>query len=277
MPLVIGVTALVVAAIAVSAFLVILLKRGGGGKVLPFGFKIPGAAQTVSGTVSDFATQSLIYLPFDDGFDNVADGTAATVHGNVELGSGVSGNAAHFDGDTGYLDLGTGYNLTGSFALNMWLKPDKDNADRSDAGVFAKYETNGRGPYDFYLQYNAPALWISSGSVGSWYVADHAISSNEWNMVTYVFDAADKKLTIYVDGKLVLSEEGLPEINANNDVVTVGRQALLFSGSSSSGHLIDTDAHLKYQGWVDDLLLLPRTLGESDIRRLYDEGSAGLS
>lgn len=96
-------------------------------------------------------------------------------------------------------------------------------------------------------------------------------------MVTYVFDAADRTLAIYVDGKQVLSKEGMPEINTNSDVVTVGRQALLFSGSTTGGHLIDTDAHLKYQGWVDDLLLVPRTLSESDIQRLYEEGSAGLN
>ena len=275
MPLVIGVTALIVVVIAVSAFLFIVMKRGT--SIDEPVCTLPAPSQTANSIVSDLAAQSLIYMPFDDSFNNVSDGTAATVYGSVELGSGVSGNAAHFDGDTGYLDLGTGYNLTGSFALNMWLKPDSDNANRSDAGVLAKYETNSKGPYDFYLQYNAPAFWVSSGSTASWYVADRAISSNEWSMVTYVFDAADRTLAIYVDGKQVLSKEGMPEINTNSDVVTVGRQALLFSGSTTDGHLIDTDAHLKYQGWVDDLLLVPRTLSESDIQRLYEEGSAGLN
>ena len=227
----------------------------------------------VGATLDEKPEKGLIYLPFDDDFKNRYDNTEGTAHGNVPFGSGVFGNAAYFDGGEGYLDLGTGYNLSGDFTCNVWLKPDADNEGRNDAGLLAKYQTNSKGPYDFYLQNNAPAFWITSGSKSLWYVADNKIPSDAWSMVTYMYSAANKTLNVYINGELAKSFSNVEASNTNDDLVTVGRQAYMFKGKTGDGGYNDSEAHLKYKGWMDDLLLLDYTLSESYIRQIYESGA----
>lgn len=202
--------------------------------------------QNGSGFIADF--------PFDGSIENVGSEIVVQGYGNYTYAKGVRNTGIYLDGDGDYLDLGNGYSLNDDFTFNVWVKAESE--DRSDAALFAKYETNGYGPYDFYLAYNRPALWVSDGYGGhKTYFAETTLSRDKWYMLTYVKE--NNTLKIYINGKLELQDE--VNITTNNDTVTIGRQAYMFEPHSD----------LEYKGYLDELKIYDRALSTREINDMY--------
>ncbi len=200
---------------------------------------------------------------FENSLEDIANSNSVYGYGDYTFASGVNGNCLYLDGDGDYLDLGNDYHLTDDFTFNVWVK--SENEDRSDAAIFAKYDTNGYGPYDFYMSYNRPAFWISNGAGGyDEFISDTTLSSDRWHMVTYVKDGSDYK--IYIDGELDLSFECY-DITTNDDTVTIGRQNFMFSPYSD----------LEYKGYIDELKIYNKAFTQEEINDLYDEFGPSLT
>ena len=201
----------------------------------------------------------VMHFSFNGSCKNSVNGISGIHFGNHNYGKGLLNNAIYFDGDGDYIDLGTGYNLSKNFTMNVWVKTDVDNIKREDAAILAKYETNEYGPYDFYLSYNCPAYWISDGK-GNYqkHISNTKLSPNQWYMLTYTYDYAKSQLTIYINGKYDTSFKCIP-VTSNKDKVTIGRQALMFGDYS----------RLQYKGWIDELRLYDQTLSYESIKNLY--------
>ena len=203
--------------------------------------------------------KKLVHFKFNGNYKTSIGDISTTHYGNSKFASGKLGKAAYFDGNGDYVTAGRGLNLKGDYALNVWVKPVAGNETRSDAAILAKYETNQYGPYDFYLQYNKPAFWMSNGNgTHKEVVSDTAVANGKWSMITYSYKKSSKKLSIYINGKYDASFEVDP-LYSNNDLVTIGRQALMFSPYS----------HLEYLGWLDELSLYNKSLSSAQVKALY--------
>ena len=166
------------------------------------------------------------------------------------------------DGDGDYIDYGKGYNLGQNFSFNVWIKPDKENLQRKDAAIFCKYETNGYGPYDFYISNNRPAFWISTGKGKDSYqkhVSNTKLNPDTWYMLTYTYSYEKQQLAIYINGEYDNSFSCVP-VTQNSDKVTVGRQALMFQPYKD----------LQYKGWIDEMRIYDETLTDDYIKALYE-------
>lgn len=206
----------------------------------------------------------ILYLPFEGNANDAANHSSVTANGNISFAeSPLGGQCAYFDGDGDYLDLGTGFNFKGDFTINVWVR--SESSERSDAALFAKYESNGYGPYDFFLSNNRPAIWISNGRGNnlwgsSGYVEDVADTTidNQWHMVTWTVEKGLRKYTTYVDGIELKSVTLNFDLTSNSDRVTIGRQALMFEPYD----------HLQYKGYMDEVRVYERCLGEDEILAL---------
>ena len=209
-------------------------------------------------------TKILLDMSFDKNVTDSANDEKGTKFGDIKFGKGISKKAIYLDGDGDYVSLGEGYNLPKSFTLNVWVKTDEENVDRSDAAILAKYETNKYGPYDFYLAYNKPAYWVSDGTGGGFFsggyeahISETVLKANKWYMLTYTYDNKKTQLSIYINGKLDSTFNCIP-VTTNKDEVTIGRQSLHFNGN-----------HQEFKGWIDELRIYNKALSAKKIKKLY--------
>ena len=206
------------------------------------------------------APEEILYMSFDKTMKDEVSEKKMSKYGNIKYVKGKFGKAAYFDGDRDYVELKKQYDLSEmSFSLNFWVKAESE--DKSDAAIFSKYETNLYGPYDFYLTYNKPAIWISDGRGGyEVYISDTVLSSDKWYMITVVYSAKKSKLTLYINGKVDNSWKIIP-ITTNKDTVMIGTQAL------------DVGRKADYRGAIDELRLYKGVLSKKMVKKLYKNNS----
>jgi arabinan endo-1,5-alpha-L-arabinosidase len=164
--------------------------------------------------------------------------------------------ALKLDGEGDYVTINGKLNLSNDFSLSCWIKPSA--LDRSDAAIFAKYQTNRYGPYDFYLAFDRPAFWISDGKGSHVDIESNGrVKANAWTHIAWT--ASNHILKIFINGVLD-TEAVIPEMTQNNDEVTIGRQALLFTDNGS----------LEFKGSIDELRLYERQLTPEEVASLYN-------
>ena len=228
----------------------------------------PAATETPAVTetpVSPGSSDSdiLLYLPFDSDFEDYSDYHREMNASWDEFGypEGVIGPGLYFGGDGEYLEAGRELYLPGDFTFSVWVNPERDNAGRSDAAILAKYETNHYGPYDFFLANNRPAAWISDGNGNHREVtSDTVLPEYDWSWLTYVYHEEDGTLTIYINGRYDSEFSGIT-LSDNDDLVTIGRQALMFEPYDQ----------LQFLGILDELVLRAGAMNEDEIRAMYEE------
>jgi hypothetical protein len=199
----------------------------------------------------------IAYYPFNGNANDLSgNGNNGTLVGNATFVEGHIGATLYLDGDGDYVDLGTGFDLNNNDSVSVWI--NSHDLSRRYPAIFAKYETNHYGPYDFDLHYDKINLWVSDGAGG--YRSIDSISSireNEWYHI--VFTINGDTLNIYINGVLDTTTTGLPIISNNYDRVTVGRQAYMFSPYSN----------LEFIGYIDELRIYNRVLTQSEVTELY--------
>jgi hypothetical protein len=210
-----------------------------------------------SGESSGSAEDPLLFshIAFDGDCGDSVTGIVGVPHGDLKFVGGRHGQAVYLDGDGDYVSYGTGYNLPGEFTLNVWI--NADSLDRKWPAIFAKYETNHYGPYDFSLNYDAAGYWVSNGSGGHAEIPSAGkLEAGRWHMLTWV--KSEGAIRMYIDGKHD-SEGDSPDITQNSDEVTVGRQALMFAPYGD----------LQFKGMIDDIRIYSKALADSEIAALF--------
>ena len=202
----------------------------------------------------------VLHLSFDtiDALKDMTGNYQAEPFGEIRVYYGVVAGEAviSLDGDGDYISLGRGFNFDGDFTVSLRVMPEC--ADRSDAALFAKYETDHYGPYDFYLSENHPAVWVSDGEGGETkQISGTALASDEWYVLTFTYQREPSVMTVYINGIFDFSCE-VPQVTANDDLVTVGRQALMFEPYDQ----------LEYKGYMDEIIVFDRCLNEEEIQLL---------
>lgn len=185
-------------------------------------------------------------------------GLHSTVHGNTEIKSVLNSNiksAAYFDGDGDYIECGRGINLTTDFTFSILLCCQDVYKDYS--AFFAKFEENG-GPYAFSINQGRVNLWITEENGSHTEIESVTqIRNNEWYFICVVKEGDNFKL--YIDGELD-SEDIVSSVHSGEDLVTIGRQALMFY----------PEDQLQFTGYISNISMYDQTLSEDEILALCE-------
>lgn len=185
-------------------------------------------------------------------------GLSSVAHGNTVIKEVLNGSiqsAAYFDGDGDYIECGRGLNLTEDFTFNIILCCQDIYKDYS--AFFAKFEENG-GPYAFSVNQGRVNLWITdTDSYHTEIESVTEIKNNEWYSISIVKDNENFKL--YINGQLD-SEDTIPSVRTGEDLVTIGRQALMFP----------PEDQLQFTGYIADISIFEQPLSSDEILALYE-------
>jgi len=174
----------------------------------------------------------------------------------------VSG-ALEFDGNNDYVDL-TGFpNLTGSFTITAWIRPD---VVINDQRIFAD-DQNGAGGYGFSLGDGGSGRlrFFSRGINPIILDSTPVVTTSNWQFVAAVHDAAAKRRYLYRGASLVGSDGSAYSGSWGAD-----------SGPASIGGEVDgtseSTARWRFDGRIDDVRVYDKALTAEQIGNLYGGG-----
>ena len=235
-----------------------------------------------------------------------------------------AGLAATFNGNTSIIEIPNGDMLmnTNDFTLSFWGKTNSDgqvDANGNPAGHFVMglgaffgFQYERFGGYDgskFAIQYEfedgttgAEDMWFPSEATdatnGGWQGWDFAKSitieqmqgymKDTWTHVTYVYDSAERKGSLYFNGEIMKSFDfdlwpdedikrttvGLQYAGAEPDVVNElalgfihSRAGTMWDAEPWGGYDIATANHFK--GQLDDIKIYHKVLSATEIQLMY--------
>lgn len=208
--------------------------------------------------------QSLVPIYHWDFSSNLLEknGLSSTVHGNTKIKEVMNSSiktAAYFDGDGDYIECGRNINLTDNFTFSIRFCCQDVYKDYS--AFFAKFEKNG-GPYAFSINQGRVNLWITDKNGHHTEIESITeIKNNKWYILDIVKQQDNFKL--YIDGQLD-SEDICSNVYMGDDLVTIGRQALMFS----------PEEQLQFTGYIGDILIYEQALSSDEILALYESKAA---
>lgn len=188
-------------------------------------------------------------------------GLQSVVHGDVEIvkiPNSDERQAAYFDGDGDYIVCGEEINLTENFTLNILLCCEDVNKEYSN--FLAKYEKSGKGPYAFSIRQGHINCWITEDNNRNYTEIESAtlLNNNEWYFISIV--KRGNNFQIYINGQLD-AEGNVKSTIHNNNLVTIGRQALMFP----------PEEDLQFTGYIGEISIYNEALSEDTIQLMADE------
>ncbi len=208
-------------------------------------------------------SDNIAYYPFDSDFldasGNFHDGIS---HGDIQFIPGVINDAALFDGDGDYLDIGL-FVPTDSFSVSAWVK--KAATANEDQAIF------GYGTDDYFGYMGLMNIDHSGYKMpwGSMYTTESL--DDQWTFVTWVRESTDNHFRVYVDGEIFAhiygTWTGLLLPPANNT------QSIGVSLNHASP-MADT----YFSGYLDELRFYDRVLTEQEIVNMCnaDQAASGI-
>jgi len=194
--------------------------------------------------VPEVSGNEVLWLKFDGNLGGYS------ANGNVSFVDGHSGQAASFDGDGDWLDLGTdlfGIENSGKFTISAWVKPDS---------LLGHQLIVGRGVYLYPFRLELEEKLLKAGvrtSDGTFYIASKSgFNVNSWNFVVMTYDGS--VLKVYLNGV----EENLKVVPGNLTIAN--------NHASGIGGLSGSDVY--FDGAIDDVRIWVRALSEEEIRAL---------
>lgn len=184
-------------------------------------------------------------------------GLESTVCGDTTIREVSNANirqAAYFDGDGDYIECGTGINLTENFTFNILLSCQ--DVYKKYSAFFAKFENND-APYAFAINQGHINCWFSKEDGYHTEVESSSdIKNNEWYFISIVKQGENIKL--YINGQLDV-EDTVTSVCQGEDLVTIGRQALLFY----------PEDQLQFTGYIGEISIYEKNLSDDEIQTLY--------
>lgn len=190
------------------------------------------------------------------------------LRGNIGFATGLVGNAFNLDGVSGYVDLGDSpsLRLTSSFTLEAWINPSMDRNGFACA-ILTKWgqSANGRDSYGLYL-YGQGTTFQLLGAVGDGVTGDNGVLGgnvppHQWSHVAMSYDSTTGANILFVNGNIVASRVRLGGPFSTKTKVFIGRE--------------DSASPRPFPGLIDEPSLYARALTPSEVRSIYEAGSAG--
>ena len=192
------------------------------------------------------------YFPFDNNWHNYVDPAEAVIPANASFISDVNKGEVAKLPDSSYIVIGGPENYgirNNSFSVSAWFKLNEvaDNGEYSilgtPEGVFRKglhlVIRQGRPYFGFY----GNDLW-----------ADRIVTPNEWFHIVYRYNYFNGEQAIYVNGQNVGA--------SFNHASFIGDSTLVIGRSISARNFLN--------GYIDDLYIWNRPIGEEEILFLYN-------
>lgn len=181
-------------------------------------------------------------------FADAARGLTITRSGNTHHDNTVgnpfdsSGTAMYFDGSGDYLQTSTSSDLTfgtGDFTVETWLYPTTVNTSAGYKGIISDELYSNTGGWAVSQRDDELSLWIKNTG-GSWvsFVADGALTANQWQHIAVSYDSSTTTTRLFVDGTSVASGT-TSGWNLTGDQVEIGRS---ISGQEVAGYFFDVRA-----------------------------------
>lgn len=216
------------------------------------------------------------YYTFDDGtvkdeqdnFQALAIGP--TVSSDTPTGNGLS---MSFDGDNDYIQLSgnpirnTNYRtIHGS--ISTWIQ------STSGGAIFAIPYVDNDGHNEFFTGIKDGRSWHSiynrggpgRGCCTGAGVFDINLSSlildERWHMVTYTYDGATKKVTLYIDGIRIAQEGYLIDKYINAELSRIGKD--YYTGNNYESGIES------FNGIMDNIRFYSRPLSASEVKEIFD-------
>ena len=157
--------------------------------------------------------------------DSSRDNTGTSIRNtNTMSTSGKINTALEFNGASDYIDCGNDNSLnfgTGNFSVSAWIKTNV-SVTPSYFSIVDKWHVSENWEYFLFLD--------NPDDVAAFYVSDNVsfpevfgttnVVDNKWHHIVGVYDG--KIISLYIDGKLDLSEEAMGNIFLNNNSVYIG-------------------------------------------------------
>lgn len=273
-------------------------------------------------TAGTFSPAGMIaHWTFEDNANDVVGSYNPSASGIVDITyaagrNAAAGKAAKFNGTTSIIEIPNGDQLmdTKDFTISFWVKTNSEGIEHGHfvigLGGYKGIQFEIFGGYDgakFGIQYEFangttdsedmwfPALATDANS-GGWQGWDFAKSltieqmmaklKDNWLHVTYIYDAAAKKGTLYYDGEKMKSLDFnlWPENEIKRTTVGLkyaGNPAgnlLAFGFIQARDNLTLTDSWADYnspdnnhfKGQLDDVKIFHKVITENEVRLMYE-------
>ena len=217
-------------------------------------------------TLSPFAHGLIGYWKFSSNGSDSITGISGTVNGGTTYIAGKGGGqAANFNGSSGYVD--TNRNLywlnTSSFSMSLWINPQAS----VDEGVFGKSSLNSCvSCWEWDVHYNSNnSIYFryldasGNGSISISTVAS-SVPISQWTYVVFTYDPVNHGI-IYING-------------SNSNSVDGGNHAA-FVGQNGHSFLIgnaywSAGANKYFNGYISDLRFYSKALSASEVQDIYN-------
>lgn len=237
--------------------------------LVALGFVQPAFAATDVKNDATLGADLVSYWELEEESGTRADSYGAndlTDNNTVLYGTGIQGNAADCEaGSSEYLSITdasqSGLDLSGSFTISMWIKPESVQVQSSDPRPLAKMGSAGNYQYETVYYGNLTKLMVSAN--GSSYTADEnstTITAGNWYHLAFAFDAANGSSTRWVNGVRTGTGTNVPTSIYNGN----GAFALCaWVGVGGTYH----------DGLIDEVGIWSKNMGTPSIVELYNSGS----
>ncbi|MFD2161837.1 LamG domain-containing protein [Paradesertivirga mongoliensis] len=217
------------------------------------------------------SNELIAYWPFDgDGKDHSNNGNTASLHNLSPTADRFcrAGGALYFDGISSYASVADNMKLrlnNTDFTLNGWVKMDAYNVSYG-SNILSKHITGLNNGWGWSVcGYASPAtgpLFYGPGGGSNNAVGTTVVTLNQWHMVTGVYNKSAQTLSLYIDGELNNTSNGILSPNGNIS-------AMLYIGKDQPTNMY------YYKGAMDDLRIYGRALSSQEIKQFYSSTSGG--
>ncbi|QGX94546.1 hypothetical protein EI982_06965 [Haloplanus rallus] len=205
-------------------------------------------------------TDLVAYYPFENSADDLSgNGYDGSNSGDVSYTSGQVGRAASFDdGDAVTVTHDGSLTDLADFTASAWFRSTEDGRrDQVVFGIRQGYEivfdsAGGRTSSDNSL------WWAIDNGTGDWAVNDTGagpLTLGEWHHAVLVQDTDDDEVRVYVDGSLIVTDDGTGAVNSTTGDLGIGSRG---------------DGFGQFVGDVDDVRIYSRALSASEVQSIYD-------
>jgi len=173
----------------------------------------------------------------------------------------------NFDGSTGYVEIvdKPNYNFTGSFTVSTWVKWNINPATGQFwANIIGKGFTDTGWKIQHSMNNDMFEFSVQTTLSGDkWVWSNTQPKVGVWHCVTGVYDQAQSRISIYIDGKLENYVSGIyGELVGMNNPINIGR----------NGDLIRY-----FNGSIDDVIILNKAASAAEVLALYDNGISAIN
>jgi hypothetical protein len=197
------------------------------------------------------------YFPFNgNANDESENGNDGTVHGATLTTDrfGNTNSAYSFDGQNDWIKVENSNSLNifgyNSLSICAWIKAESFKS--GNTGVVNKWGTGGAEDDQYKLNLYSDKVKFGLSDEPTNLVSISGIQLNKWYFITGVYDNAESKIKVYIDGKLDNEMDLSFSIWNTNQFIEIGTHHGSF-----------------FHGVVDDIRIYNLALSDTEIQALY--------